>query len=287
MSSEETPPNDIRDAAEGEHWSSFAEMWTGLMSYRYLNKTVPALDAGFEGQNESMPIRHDMRNPHGGIMAAPLAIACPEPAWNDDDIMPAPVIASTQIIDDGKGVERIEVLREKINFGRTMGFMRSKIVDAADPSRVIAISAGMGVSLGPAPDGYGNIENPHIEVADRPDMMRLHEAFGCEQGEDGHWRLPALRADQAAPHAALHLGPIHIILDVAAHDSAWTFAGTDALQIENWFVMFVKPGLAGPFRCEAVPVRGLSGRINVDLTLFDEGRDDRIVTTGSAIFSPI
>ena len=76
---------DIREVTPDEHWEAFEELWTGLMSYRYLNKTTPSLDTGFaDDELESMPLRHDMRNAHGGIMAAPLAIGCPEPSWNDD-----------------------------------------------------------------------------------------------------------------------------------------------------------------------------------------------------------
>ena len=274
---------DIRLA--DNHWSEFAELWTGLMSYRYLNKTTPALDVGFDpDENETMPLRHDMRNAHGGIMAAPLCIACPEPAWNDDEVVPAPVVASTQILDDARGVAKVEVLREVVNFGRTMGFMRSKIVDADDHDRVIAVSAGMGVSLGAAPDGYEMVENPPIEVVDSPDMPPLHEVFGCTQDADGHWRLPALRPAQASPHAALHLGPIHIVFDIAAHEAATQQSGSANIQVINWYVMFVKPGLVGPFRCETQVQTGSSGRINVDLTLYDEGRDDRLMTTGSAVF---
>lgn len=284
---DDTAPTDIRRVGDDAHWDTFEELWTGLMSYRYLNKTVPELDAGHEDELESMPVRHDMRNPHGGIMAAPLAIVCPEPAWTDDEVIPAPIIASTQIIDDARGVEKFEVLREVINFGRTMGFMRSKVVDAADHSRVIAVSAGMGVNMGTPPHGFEPMENPPIQVEDHPDMPRLHEVFGCTRGDDGFLRLPELRQDQSAPHAALHLGPIHIIMDAAAHEAAWEFAGTDALQVENWYVMFVKGGVAGPFRCETSVISGSSGKINVDLTLRDEGKDDRIITTGSAIFSRI
>ena len=277
---------DIRHAGSArEHWEAFEERWTGLLSYRYLNKTTPALDTGFaDGELESMPLRHDMRNSHGGIMAAPLAIGCPEPSWDDDEVVPAPVTASIHVLDDARGVERIEVVREVVSFGRTMGFTRSRIVDAADHARVIAVSAGMGVSLGDAPEDYGAIDNPPIEVVDAPDMPRLHEVFGATQGDDGDWRLPELQADQSAPHAALHLGPIHIVFDVAAHDTAAVAAGTDRIQVEEWFVMFVKPGLVGPFRCEAVAVVGASDRICVDLTLRDEGRDNRVITTGSGVF---
>jgi len=48
--------------------------------------------------------------------------------------------------------------------------------------------------------------------------------------------------------------------------------------------MFVKPGLIGPFRGEGEVVAGRSGRISVNLTLFDEGRGNRTITTGSAVF---
>jgi len=35
-----------------------------------------------------MPLRHDMRNATGGILAAPLCIAAPEPYWLDDAVVP-------------------------------------------------------------------------------------------------------------------------------------------------------------------------------------------------------
>lgn len=276
---------DIRDVSAEQHWDAFEDMWTGLMSYRYLNKTNPALDTGFaEGELESMPIRHDMRNAHGGIMAAPLAICAPEPWWPDDKVIPAPVVGSTQILDDCRGVTEVDVYRDVISYGRQMGFTRSKIVDAADHSRVIAVSAGMGVSLGDVPDGYEPVENPLIPVEDSPDLPPLHEVFGAERGSDGNWRLPALQKEYSAPHAALHLGPIHIVFDVTAHEKAAELAGTPLVQVENWFVMFVKPGLVGPFRAEGEAIAGRGGRINVDLTLYDEGKHGRIVTTGSGIF---
>jgi len=276
---------DIRKLDPSGHWDAFEDIWTGLMSYRYLNKTNPALDTGYDDDElESMPIRHDMRNSHGGIMAAPLAICCPEPWWNDDVTVPAPVIASTQILDDCRGVDKVEVVRDLINIGRQMGFCRSKIVDAADHSRVIAVSAGMGVSLGDVPGGYEKVENPPIPVVDSPDLPRLHDVFGAVKGDDGHYRLPELQKEFSAPHAALHLGPIHIVFDITAHELAIDMAGTDRVQVENWYVMFVKPGLEGPFRCEGKAIQGGNGRINVDLTLFDEGKGDRVISTGSAIF---
>jgi hypothetical protein len=166
---------------------------------------VPLLDAGVV--KETMPLRHDMRNAHGGVMAAPLCIACPEPYLGDDEAVPAPVIASLQILDDARDVARVDVLRELLGKGKRMAFSRSKVVDASDHRRVIAVSAGTGVSLGEVPGGYERTENPPIPVVDSPDMPRLHQVFRAVKSSDGLWRLPPLSREQSAPHAALHSGP--------------------------------------------------------------------------------
>jgi hypothetical protein len=61
-------------------------------------------------------------------------------------------------------------------------------------------------------------------------------------------------------------------------------AGTDRLQVESWFVMFVRPGLVGPFRAEGSAIAGRAGRIHVELTLYDEGSSDRAISAGSAVY---
>ena len=60
---------DIRTLTPDEHWAHFAKSWRALQSYTYLGKTTPVMDAGVE--REMMPLRHDMRNSTGGVMAAP------------------------------------------------------------------------------------------------------------------------------------------------------------------------------------------------------------------------
>ena len=159
-----------------------------------------------------------------------------------------------------------------IHLGRTMGFSRSRLTDADDPGRVIAVSSGMGVSLGDVPDGYEKVENPPVPIEDSPSLPPLQLAFGAEQGDDGSWRLPPLVGELSAPHAALHLGPICIVLEVQAMDAAATHAGTDALQIESWHVMMERPGVVGPFHARA-EVSGVGPqRITVAATLHDEGQ---------------
>src|ERR1700684_3145678 len=136
-------PEDIRNVSADEYWKEFGTRWTALLSYRYLGRVNEILDAGVEAA--SMPLRHDMRNALGGIMAAPLCIASPESGGMADDFyVPNPVIASMQVVDDARDVHRVDVLSETIRIGRQMGFSRGRIVDADDHNRVIALSEGMG-----------------------------------------------------------------------------------------------------------------------------------------------
>jgi acyl-coenzyme A thioesterase PaaI-like protein len=193
-------------------------------------------------------------------------------------------VMSYEILDPARDVRQVNVLRDVISLGRTMGFSRSRIVDADDPERLIAVSSGTGVSLGSVPDDFEEVENPPIPVVDSPDLPPLHVVFGAAKGVDGAWRLPELRPELSSPHAALHLGPINIVLETAAMERAAQSSGTDALQVESWTVMMVRPGLDGPFRAEARVLSDRSERLPVQLTLHDEGRGDRVIATAVAVF---
>jgi hypothetical protein len=277
-------PDDIRDGPVEQYWHRFEQRWTGLLSYRYLGKTSPTLD---RGGGETMRLRHDMRNAAGGIMAAPLCIASPElGGMADDAFVPNPVIASLHILDDARDVGAIEVRRDVIRVGRRMGFSRSQIVDAADPERVIALAEGMGVSLGEPPPGFEPVDNRPLAIEDSPALPPLHAVFGARRRPDGTWELPELSDELSSPDAALHLGPIHVVLEAAATEVACREADTDALQVEDWHVMFVARGKVGPFRVGGEATSGGLGRIGCRLSLHDEGNGDRVVTTASATFRP-
>jgi hypothetical protein len=283
MVDEPSPPVDIRNVSEVDYWKQFENEWTNLLTYRYLGRTHPVLDRG--AQRQSMPLRHDMRNAIGGIMAAPLCISCPEGGGMADDMyVPNPVSQSLYILDAGQGVTRVDGIQETIRLGRTTGFSRSRIVDANDPSRLIAISEGMCVSLGGTPPGFEPVDNPMMEIVDSPDLPPLHRVFGAKRRDDGSWTLPMLTGEMASPDAALHLGPIQIVLETAANELAAQYAGTDALQIEAWHVMYVARGKVGPFRVSGEAVGGDLGPLGVRLTLHDEGNEDRVITSASGFY---
>ena len=276
-------PSDIRAAPTDTYWKGFEQKWTSLLTYRYLGRRHPTLDAGVDV--DTMVLRHDMRNARGGIMAAPLCIASPESGgMADDRYVPNPVIASMQILDDARGVRQVNIHPETVRIGRSMGFSRSLIVDADDPERVIALSEGMGVSLGDTPGHYEKVDNPPIEVVDSPSMPPLHQVFGAKRRSMGVWELPELVAEQASPDAALHLGPQHIVLESVAAELAAQLTGSNALQIESWHVMFVARGKVGPFRASGQAFAANGGSAGCRVQLHDEGNGDRVVTSASAIF---
>jgi hypothetical protein len=278
---------DIREISDEQYWEELRSRWTSLLSYRYIGRNHGGLNTG--PVDNTVTLRHDMRNAAGGIMVAPLCISAPESGgFSDSFAVPNPVIQSMQILDDARGVCRIEVVRsEVLKRGRQLGFSRSTIIDADNPQRVIAFAEGAGVSLGDVPGGFEQMEEEKIVVIDSPDLPPLHKVFGAHKRDDGNWVLGELTIETASPDAALHLGPQHILLEAAATDLAADLVGTDRLQVQSWHVMFLARGKVGPFRVDGEAVYSEAGRIGVRMTVHDEGNDDRAITSGSAVFSQV
>jgi hypothetical protein len=258
--------------------------WSGLLSYRYIGRRHSSMDLG--PRDDTVRIRHDMRNGAGGIMVAPLAISSPEGCQADLVAVPNPVIASVQVLDPGFDVDVIEVRDSGlVHQGRTMGYGRCLIVDAARPERVLAFIDGQGASIGTPPEGLERMETGDTElvIEDSPELPPLWQVFGATKRDDGHWVLPALRVDLASPDAALHIGPQHVVLETAALELAAELAGTHSVGVQSWHVMFLARGKAGPFRVDRRAYRAPDGPIGVRLLVHDEGNGDRPITSASAV----
>ena len=276
---------DIRELKDDKeaYAAELERRWTGLLSYRYIGRRYDSMDLGAEGDN-TVALRHDFRNSTGGLMVAPLAISSPEGGGRSDlEAVPNPVIHSAFILDPGHDVRRIEVRSETLKVGRQMGFSRSRLVDADNPSRVIALTEGQGISIGEVPEGLGKMPEQPLVIVDSPDLPPLWEVFGAFRREDGHWVLPELAVELASPDAALHIGPQHVVLETAAMDLAAELVGTDRLQLRAWHVMFLARGKLGPFRVDGEAMRGVDGQVAVQLLIVDEGAA-RPVSSGSALF---
>jgi hypothetical protein len=276
---------DIREL-KGDKEAYAAELerrWSGLLSYRYIGRRYADMDVG-EGIDATVAVRHDFRNATGGLLVAPLAISSPEGGGITDlEAVPNPVIHSTQILDPGYELKRIEVVSTRLKAGRQMSYSRSLIVDADDRSRVIAFTEGQGASIGDVPAGLVKMPESRLEIVDSPDLPPLWRVFGGSKRASGHWMLPELSVELASPDAALHIGPQHIILETGAADAAQQRAGTDRLQIESAHVMFLARGKTGPFRVDAEAHPGAGGRIGVRTLLVDEG-EGRTITSASHLF---
>ncbi len=295
---DESSVRDIRDGPAEEYWDRLRHLMgpEGLITYWYLGR-------GFnqEVDPDTMTLRSDMRNRDGGLMAAPLAIAAPETGgWRDREVVPAPMTYALHVLDPAPDVRAVRVTRETVRRGRKIGFSRSVVTDADDPGRIIALTSGTGVSLGPAPSGFRPVDLP----SDLPegDLPPLHVVFGARRDPDG-WRLPELTTRLASTSASLHLGPIHVICEAAAAEAALAVAlgghempsanGGDlehgpengrAVQVEDWEVHFVAPGRKGPFFAYADAWSGPAGKVLARFTLRDEGAEDAIVASGTAAF---
>jgi hypothetical protein len=272
-----------------EYWAELRHRWGSLLSYRYIGRSFSSMN---NTSDNTVTIRHDMRNAAGGIMAAPLAIANPSSGGRSDlEAVPNPVIYSSQILDDGRDVKRIAVIDDELlKVGQKMDFSRAVIVDADDHSRVIALVEGQGVSIGDVPHGLQKFDDdPVMHIEDSPNLPPLWQVFGASRRDDGHWTLPELRLELASPDAALHIGPQHIVLETAAIELAAEKMGTDRLQVTSWHVMHLARGKVGPFRVDgtAYPSGNGSGRVGVQLKLIDEGNGGKAVTSGSAVFQTV
>jgi hypothetical protein len=280
--------DDLQHASAEEFWERFEAVMggpDGLMTYRYLGTQADLATGGREG---GMNIRRDLRNPAGGLLAAPLTIALADAGGVHGDAVgvPAPVLTTLHMLDDGKDVTAIRVHSDGGGHaGRTLSFGgTARVLDANNPDRVLAVTQGIAVQLAAAPAGYRYVD-PGPGMPDSPNLLPLHVAFGARpRGDD--WELPELTQQIGSTSGSLHHGPTQIVLEAAAHQLASEHAATDQLQIEDWTVMYVARGKVGPFVTGGSVIGGSLGRYAVRMTLVDEGNQDRLVATALAVFRP-
>src|SRR6476646_9366372 len=171
---------DIRETPEEQYWEELRRKWGALLSYRYIGASFSSMNT--TAVDPTVKVRHDMRNPAGGIMSAPLAITCPAVGGRSDlEAVPNPVIHSLQILDDARGVTRIQVARaEPLRKGQRMDYGRAQIVDADDHNRVIALVETQGAAIGDVPAGLQRFDDePVMQIEDSPDLPPLWQVFGA------------------------------------------------------------------------------------------------------------
>ena len=246
---------ELKDDTE-EYAAELERRWSGLLSYRYIGRNHSSMNTG--PVDNTVTLRHDMRNAAGGLMVAPISISSPEGDVGSDLVaVPNPVIHSCQILDDARDVKRIEVVESEV-----LKSGKHAWASAARRSSTPTTTTGSSPSprarvsgIGTPPEGLEKMPEAKLEIVDSPDLPPLWQVFGASRRDDGHWVLPELSVELASPDAALHIGPQHVVLETAAIDLAAELVGTEMLQMQTWHVMFLARGKVGPFRVdgEAVP----------------------------------
>ena len=141
---------DIRATDKDQYWETLRQRWGALMSYRYIGRQFSSMN---KVDDDTVTLRHDMRNAAGGILSQIFSISAPGGGGPSDlEVVPNPVIHSVQILDNGNDVQRIEVVDAgALKVGTRMYFGRATIVDADDHDRVLALIEGQGASIGDVP----------------------------------------------------------------------------------------------------------------------------------------
>ena len=279
---------DIRELTDdpAAYAAELERRWGGLLSYRYIGRNHGSMNVG--PADDTVAVRHDMRDGAGGILLAVYGIASPEGGLiTDMEAVPNPVVHSCQIIDPGVDVRRFEVRTEDLKRGQRMSYSRSLIVDADHPDRVLALTEGQGVSIGVPPEGLGKMVVEPIVVVDSPDLPPLWQVFGGARVDERTWSLPELTVDVASPDAALHIGPQFVVLEAAARGIATEAAGSDAITGVSSHVMFLARGKTGPFRYVSEVVgdqRSAAGTLATRTLGYDDGAGGRLITVASHLF---
>ncbi|MCB0929579.1 MAG: hypothetical protein U0R77_13980 [Mycolicibacterium insubricum] len=279
-------PRDIRELTDDPdaYAAELRERWGGLLSYRYLGRHYDVMDTG-ETDN-TVTLRRDMRDADGGVLLAVLGICSPEGGGMSDlEAVPNPVVWSVQVLCPGRDVRRIEVVSETLKRGRQFGYSRSRIVDADNPDRLLALTQGQGVSLGTPPAGLAKMAPRPLHVVDSPDLPPLWRVFGAARRPDGCWALPELTVELASPDAALHIGPQFVAAETVAREAAGAAAGSDRLTGLSAQVMFLARGKVGPFRLEADSAAATGSMATARVLIYDEGNGDRPVTVAAYQFA--
>ena len=106
---------DIRDLTSdpAAYAAELQRRWGGLLSYRYIGRHHASMNVG--PVDDTVTVRHDMRDVTGGILLSVFGIAAPEGGLVSDlEAVPNPVVHSCQVLDAGVDVKRFEVRTEDV-----------------------------------------------------------------------------------------------------------------------------------------------------------------------------
>ena len=274
-------PRDIRELAAqpDEYAAELRRRWGGLLSYRYIGRAFASMDVDVD---DTVTLRHDMRDAAGGLLLAVLGISSPE---GGGDVRPRrrpqpghPLVPDPR---SGRDVRRIEVLH-RVAAARSADELQPLPDRRRRPPR-----PGARGHRGPrrrhrhAAGGTRADAVDPIEIVDAPDLPPLWQVFGAGSAD---------RRPVGAPRADPRTG---VARRRAAHRSAVRGAGDrrhgrggvgrghrpPARRVLARHVPHPGQDRAVPRRRRTRPRRRRDGR--GPGPCHDEGAGDRAISTGS------
>jgi acyl-coenzyme A thioesterase PaaI-like protein len=231
----------------------------------------------------TMPVGDDIRTP-GGIRAALLALLV-EGGFGrnflDAGLFPVLDNMTVHVRDGGDGVTTVRAEGEIVRPGSQRAVARGHVVDANDPSRLLAFAhigywmiqprseymPGGSATRATTPDGAPRVP------PDQPilDAMGMHV-----DAARGTCELDAVHGGVAAPEGRLHGGAHQLMHEAAALAAATTATRTDRVRIEDFSIRFLAPAFVGPFVATATLLSRPADDVLCQVELVDRGADERI-----------
>lgn len=257
-------------------FGEWADSVDALMSYRYLASRPHAIDRSHaEGM---MQIRPDLRTSAGAVLASPLTITMLDVAGINVDRIWILALTHTNVdvLDAGADVGEVYLRGHITSEARSQIFTEATIYDAANRGRVIAFGSANWSVICPTPEGFQYPE-PGRGVEQGNELPPLWQAYTGRRRDDGRLEIPGLRPEIGTDR--LHHGPMLVVTEATAIESAAAALGTDELAVEHLGMTIVAPGRTGPFVATPVIVAAGAGTVGCRVELRDHGRDDRLVAT--------
>jgi acyl-coenzyme A thioesterase PaaI-like protein len=230
-----------------------------------------------------MPVGSDMKTP-GGIRAALLALLI-EGGFGgnflDAGLFPVLDNMTVHVRDGGDGVAFALAEGEIVRPGSRRAVARGHVVDADDPSRLLA-HAHIGywmiqprAEYMPGGDGprtaVGDVAHRDVPKESILEAMEMHV-----RPDSGSCELRAVHPGVQAPEGRLHGGAHQLMHEAAGLAGAAAAVGTEQLRVEDFSIRFLAPAFKGPFVATASVLSRSPDDVLCQVELIDQGADDRI-----------
>jgi acyl-coenzyme A thioesterase PaaI-like protein len=230
----------------------------------------------------TMPVGPAILTP-GGIRGALLALLI-EGSFGgnilDAGLFPVLDNMTVHVRDGGSGVQAVRS-RGEIMRGAQRAAAFGRVEDAENPSRLLAY-ASIGYFMIQPRGEYMPQGRSVMRATDEPGIRRESDRSILEVMEmrvragEPVCELDTVHGGVLAPEGRLHGGAHQLMHEAAALAAASHALRSDAVQVRDFSIRFVKPAMRGPFEARASVLSTSASDVLCQVVLTDRGADERI-----------